>query len=164
LRLRLLQRKENSKRMRVPTARQNGTKSTVPYVLDEQVGYLLRQAMQRHLSIFGEHMTGDLTPTQFSVLFRLHESGPCSQNLLGRRAAMDAATVKGVIDRLTLRGLTEVKSDAEDGRLMVVSLTAEGQSAIKSALPLAGLITAETLKPLSARERAVLLRLLRKLC
>jgi DNA-binding MarR family transcriptional regulator len=109
-------------------------------------------------------MTGDLTPTQFSVLFRLHESGPCSQNLLGRRAAMDAATVKGVIDRLTLRGLTEVKSDAEDGRLMVVSLTAEGQSAIKSALPLAGLITAETLKPLSARERAALLRLLRKLC
>ncbi len=134
------------------------------YVLDEQVGYLLRQAMQRHLAIFSEHMIGELTPTQFSVLFRLHEMGPCSQNLLGRRAAMDAATVKGVIDRLTLRGLTEVKADAADGRLMVVSLTRDGREVIGAALPWAGYISAETLKPLTSREKAAFLRLLRKLC
>ncbi len=134
------------------------------YVLDEQVGYLLRQAMQRHLAIFGENMAGDLTSTQFSVLFRLHELGPCSQNLLGRRAAMDAATVKGVIDRLTLRGLTESKSDAEDGRLTVVSLTEQGRNLIEAAIPRAERITAETLKPLSPRERGAFLKLLRKLC
>jgi len=31
----------------------------------------------------------------------LTETGPCSQNLLGRLTAMDVATIKGVIDRLT---------------------------------------------------------------
>jgi DNA-binding MarR family transcriptional regulator len=139
-------------------------KSNGGYVLDQQVGYLLRQAMQRHLAIFSDQMTPDLTPTQFSVLFRLQESGPCSQNLLGRRAAMDAATVKGVIDRLTLRGLTEVRSDSEDARLMVVSLTQEGRDAVEAALPCAERISAETLKPLSPREQAALLKLLRKLC
>jgi DNA-binding MarR family transcriptional regulator len=138
--------------------------SSEGYVLDEQVGYLLRQAMQRHLSIFSENMTNELTSTQFSVLFRLHELGPCSQNLLGRRAAMDAATVKGVIDRLTLRGLTESRSDAEDGRLTVVSLTREGKNLIEAAIPRAERISAETLKPLSPREQATFLKLLRKVC
>jgi DNA-binding MarR family transcriptional regulator len=138
--------------------------SSEGYVLDEQVGYLLRQAMQRHLSIFSENMTNELTSTQFSVLFRLHELGPCSQNLLGRRAAMDAATVKGVIDRLTLRGLTELRSDAEDGRLTVVSLTREGKNLIEAAIPRAERISAETLKPLSPREQATFLKLLRKVC
>jgi MarR family transcriptional regulator, lower aerobic nicotinate degradation pathway regulator len=134
------------------------------YVLDEQVGYLLRQAMQRHLAIFSESMTSELTSTQFSVLFRLLECGPCSQNLLGRRAAMDAATVKGVIDRLTLRGLTESRSDADDGRLAVVSLTAQGRNLIETAIPRAERISAETLKPLSPREQATFLKLLRKVC
>jgi DNA-binding MarR family transcriptional regulator len=150
--------------MSASTVAEEQTESADAYVLDEQVGYLLRQAMQRHLAIFSEHMIGELTPTQFSVLFRLYDAGPCSQNLLGRRAAMDAATVKGVIDRLSLRGLTEVKPDADDGRLMVVSLTGDGRGVIEAALPWAKYISSETLKPLSAREKTAFLRLLRKLC
>ena len=36
---------------------------------------------------------------------------------------MDVATIKGVIDRLTARGLTETSPDPEDGRRLLVSLT-----------------------------------------
>ena len=50
------------------------------YKLDEQIGYLLRLANQRHLEIFSEHMP-TLTPTQFSVLARLYEVGQLSQNI-----------------------------------------------------------------------------------
>jgi len=138
--------------------------SSHSYVLDEQIGYLLRQATQRHLAIFGEHMVESLTPTQFSALLRLYQLGPCSQNLLGRRSAMDAATIKGVIDRLTQRGLTENKSDKNDSRLMVIHLTAKGRALVGGALIAAERITLETLKPLNARERASLLKLLKKLC
>ena len=40
---------------------------------------------------------------------------------------MDVATIKGVIDRLTARGLTETSPDPEDGRRLLVSLTRAGQ-------------------------------------
>ena len=49
---------------------------------------------------------------------------------VGRLTAMDVATIKGVIDRLTVRGLTETSSDPEDGRRLRVSLTRAGQQLV----------------------------------
>ena len=74
------------------------------YVLDDQAGFLMRVAMQRHTSIFTSRMVEGLTQTQFAALAKLYEVGPCSQNYLGRLIYLDAATIKGVVDRLDLRG------------------------------------------------------------
>jgi len=60
------------------------------YVLDEQVGFQLRVAMQRHSSIFTARMIEGLTQTQFAALAKLYEVGPCSQNHLGRLIYLDA--------------------------------------------------------------------------
>ena len=95
------------------------------YVLDEQIGFILRQVSQRHAMIFSRDIGAELTPTQWAALAKLAETGPCSQNQLGRLTAMDVATIKGVIDRLTARGLTETSADPEDGRRLRVSLTRE---------------------------------------
>jgi MarR family transcriptional regulator, lower aerobic nicotinate degradation pathway regulator len=81
------------------------------YVLDDQIGFILRQVSQRHAVIFARDIGADLTPTQWAALSKLVEVGPCSQNQLGRLTAMDVATIKGVIDRLTARGLTETSAD-----------------------------------------------------
>src|SRR3981189_2517254 len=86
------------------------------YVLEEQVGFILRQVLQPHPSIFAPEIGTNLTPTQRAALANLTETGPCSQNQLGRLTAMDVATIKGMIDRLTARGLTETSADPEDGR------------------------------------------------
>src|SRR5882762_2867235 len=86
------------------------------YVLEEQIGFILRQVWQRHATIFAREIGINLTPTQWAALAKLTETGPCSQNQLGRLTAMDVATIKGVIDRLTARGLTETSADPEDGR------------------------------------------------
>ncbi len=93
-----------------------GEASGKPYSLDAQVGFLLRQASQRHTAIFAARMIGDLTTTQWAALARLEERGPCSQNLLGRLTAMDAATIKGVVDRLVGRGYAEATADPNDSR------------------------------------------------
>ena len=69
------------------------------YRLQEQVGFILRKAHQRHVAIFAAHI-GDLTPPQFAALAKLNDVGETSQNQLGALIAMDAATIKGVIDRL----------------------------------------------------------------
>ena len=63
------------------------------YALDEQAGFLLRVAMQRHTAIFMSRMVEGLTQTQFAVLAKLFEVGPCSQNHLGRLIYLDAATL-----------------------------------------------------------------------
>jgi len=135
----------------------------LPYVLEEQIGFILRQVYQRHSTIFAEQMESGLTPTQWTALVKLFEVGPCSQNRLGRIAAMDVATIKGVIDRLTARGLTETSQDPEDGRRLSVSLTEVGRLAVENALPNAIGITELTLGPLAPKERETLLLLLSKL-
>lgn len=133
------------------------------YVLDEHVGFVLRQVTQRHLAIFSEMMVDDLTPTQFSAIVRLYEHGSCSQNRLGRLTAMDGPTIKGVIDRLTRRGITTTSPDQEDSRLLIISLTAAGRRVVERAIPRAKQITEATLAPLSTAQRTQLSALLHAL-
>ncbi|MCK1337225.1 DNA-binding MarR family transcriptional regulator [Bradyrhizobium sp. LB1.3] len=141
-----------------------GVKPAKPsYVLDEQVGFILRQVWQRHSAIFSREIGTNITPTQWAALSKLVETGPCSQNQLGRLTAMDVATIKGVIDRLTARGLTETSQDPEDGRRLLVSLTRAGQQLAEKVAPSALAITRETLAPLDAKEREMLMSLLNRL-
>lgn len=133
------------------------------YVLDNQIGFLIRRAQQRHLNIFSTYMGEDLTARQFAVLAKLKQIGACSQNALGRQTALDAATTNGVIRRLQERGLVEkVKSD-EDLRLKLVRLTPEGDRTVTRMIPIAQDITAKTMAPLNREEQATLARLLRRL-
>jgi DNA-binding MarR family transcriptional regulator len=132
------------------------------YHLQDQVGFILRKAHQRHVSIFASHI-GDLTPPQFAALAKLYDIGETSQNQLGTLIAMDAATVKGVIDRLKARGLVELSRHEVDKRRLLVNLTPEGRDAIERLIPLAREITDETLAPLSAKEITIFMKLLAKL-
>src|SRR3954465_7744295 len=106
-----------------------------PYVLEEQIGFILRQVWQRHAAIFAREIGISLTPTQWAALAKLLETGPCPQNHPGRLTAMDVATIKGVIDRLTARGLTETGRDPADGRRLLVTLTRAGQQLAEKTAP-----------------------------
>ena len=132
------------------------------YRLEGQVGFVLRRATQRHLAIFAARIP-ELTPTQFAALAKLEELGPVSQNRLGRETAMDASTIKGVIDRLSARGLVETAPDARDRRRLMVTLSAAGRALFEALAPAALEISAETLAPLSPAERRRFLDLLEKL-
>lgn len=133
------------------------------YCLDDQVGFLLRQSHQRHATIFGRMMIEGMTPTQWAALSKIAETGPLSQNLLGRNTAMDAATVKGVVDRLVGRGLVEARAMPSDNRRKEIALTQLGQDIVRAAAPIAHNISRETLAPLSPAEQQVFLRLLGKM-
>jgi len=133
------------------------------YRLDDQVGFVLRQAQQRHTTLFSALMIEGLTPTQWAALARLAEVGRASQNRLGRLTAMDAATIKGVIDRLNARGFTGTRPDPADARRLLVELTPLGADVFARGEPLAREITAQTLAPLDEDERTTLVKLLRRL-
>lgn len=136
---------------------------TPGYKLEEQVGYLLRLASQRHSGIFQSLITEDLTPQQFSTLIRVAEQAEVSQNQLGRLAAMDIATIKGVVDRLKTKGLLDTKPDPGDKRRSIVFLTQSGHDLIAQLHKDGLTISQQTLAPLKPAERRTLLALLKKI-
>lgn len=134
------------------------------YVVEEQVGFLMRRANQRHTAIFTEAMAVvELTPTQFTALVKVAELGRVTQNHLGRLSAMDPATIQGVVRRLMDRGLVTRTADPLDRRATVLALTPAGLALAEQAVVAARRITEATLDPLSADERRQLLSLLVKL-
>ena len=101
------------------------------YVLEDQVGYLLRCAHQRATETFNAVMAEfSVTPTQFAALAKLDDLQAVSQNQLGRLTAMDPATISGVIGRLTTRGYVQASPDPKDARVVVLGLTPAGKAAI----------------------------------
>src|SRR5262245_5323213 len=149
--------------MTTPPAARPRRSNGAAYRLDEQVGFILRRVSQRHMAIFAGHIDNDITPTRWAALAKLYESGPTSQTLLGRRTAMDAATIKGVVDRLTRLHLIETRADPADGRRRVVALTEAGRRLVEKSLARAAAITRKTLAPLSVEEQERFLAFLRRL-
>lgn len=132
--------------------------------LIDQIGFLLRIASQRHTAIFSRMMIESLTPPQFAALAKLREVGPCSQNRLGRLIFLDAATIKGVVDRLAGRGLVITADDPLDRRRRAVALTDIGRATADRAAEVAQKIAEATLEPLTPDERTRLISLLHKIC
>jgi MarR family transcriptional regulator, lower aerobic nicotinate degradation pathway regulator len=135
------------------------------YVLEAQIGHLLRRAHQRATAIFLAEL-GDahgVTPTQFAALVKLYDLGEQSQNELGRLTAMDPATVQGVVRRLAARRLIARSGDPADRRRSRLRLTAAGRALVERTLPLGFTVSARTLAPLAPRERARFLKLLQRL-
>ncbi len=138
------------------------TTRMAPYQLEAQVGFKLRLANQRHLEIFNRLMP-DITPTQFAVLAKLRNEVKISQNQLGRLVGMDAATTKGVVDRLRKKGLVQSSPSETDMRRLEISLTDAGVAFAADAVVTAHEISAETVGNLTPREVERLLKLLDKL-
>lgn len=130
------------------------------YVLDAQIGFVLRLASQRHVAIFQRHAAHGLTPPQFSVMMRLDQHGTLSQNHLGRLTGLDVATVKGVVDRLCAKGLIAAGTDVRDKRLTLLSLTHAGRAMIPALQAMGARVSEETVETLTQAERRTLLRLL----
>ncbi len=134
-----------------------------PYILEDQIGFILRKVSQRHSTIFSDHMPADLTPTRFAAMAKLLERGALSQNELGRLTAMDVATIKGVVDRLRQRKLVISKKDPKDARRQLISLTAKGERVVQAAVTDALVVSDKTAEPLTEVETKQLLKLLCKL-
>jgi len=145
-------------------ARGKSQKEIRAYNFQEQVGFLLRKAYQSHALLF-QRLCPDkqLTTAQFAVLCALRDGGACSLSDIGRAVVMDPATTRGIVARLSERGMVALKSDVVDKRRMVVGLTKKGRTQINKIIPHAINISEATFSPLNPAERAALVYLLRKL-
>jgi len=130
------------------------------YDLDNQVGFRLRLAMQKHTDIFFKNMDLGLTQAQFATMARLQATGACSQNQLGRSVGLDTASMVGVIRRLKARKLISIIKNKEDRRRVIIDLTASGDALIQKAIKMGVRANEQTLAPLTPSQRKQLISLL----
>ena len=104
-----------------------------------------------------------MTPTQFAALAKIDDMGSVSQNQLGRLTRMDPATISGVVSRLFARGYVRQATDLKDARLVVLTLTPAGQSAVAAMKRVATEVSKRTLEPLTTGEANALIKALTKI-
>lgn len=134
------------------------------YVVDQQVGYLLRKAYQRHLAIFQQNIgSTQLTSVQFTVLYTVNFFKNCSQKELIENTAIDQATIRGIVDRLIKRELLLQSQDVVDKRKVKIHITDLGKEVLQNATEKAQLISEKTLDRLNPAEQVALIYLLKKI-
>ena len=78
---------------------------------------------------------GDLTESQFGVLEAIYHLGPMCQNVLAEKILKSSGNMTLVIDNLEKKRLVKRRRSTEDRRMVVVSLTGDGQELIERILP-----------------------------
>lgn len=93
---------------------------------------------------------------EFAVLHLLHDSGPISQQALGRALRIHPSNLVALIDELERRELLTRRRDAADRRRYLLELTTEGRRRLEQAERVALEAEREMLAPLSSAEREAL--------
>mgnify|MGYP001291964343 CR=1 FL=1 len=130
----------------------------------DNILFLFAKAHQRAQgALKGRLRPFGLTPMQCLFMETLWEEDGLPVGEIGRRIAIDTATLAGILDRLVTSGWVRREADAQDGRVARVYLTEKGTAAIS---PLAAAIEQtndELLKGFSLEERLLLKRFLKDL-
>jgi MarR family 2-MHQ and catechol resistance regulon transcriptional repressor len=105
----------------------------------------------------------DLTITQFGVLETVYHLGPMSQREIGDKLLKSGGNMTLVIDNLCKRGLVTRTRSTEDRRVMLISLTEEGLTAISRIFPAHAKVITREMNALTPDEQRELGRLCKKL-
>lgn len=104
-----------------------------------------------------------LTESQFGVLEALLHLGPLCQRELASKVLKSAGNMTTVVDNLQRRGLVERKREADDRRVVTVSLTGRGEAVIRDAFPRVVTALVGAFSVLTAGEQKQLAALCRRL-
>ncbi|HWG13301.1 MAG TPA: MarR family transcriptional regulator [Streptosporangiaceae bacterium] len=99
--------------------------SDVAAALRESVGLLLRRLRQQHLE-------GELTLPENSALTRLSRNGPATSSALAKLEQISPQSMGATLANLEAQGLVTRHPDPEDGRRVVLSVTAAGQQILQN--------------------------------
>jgi DNA-binding MarR family transcriptional regulator len=143
--------------------RQRRHNPTTVLDLAQNVGFLVRKLYQKNQTIWQATCPDpQLTSVQFAALNTIFRMGPSSLAEIGRAAAMDAATTRGVVDRLRARDLLTLETTSQDRRKVIVKLEPAGEAIVQTMQATVQSIADATLHPLNPAERIALQFLLLK--
>ena len=130
--------------------------------IDDQPGYYIRRLHQISVGIFLQELSElGVTPVQYAALQTVANQPGIDQRTLARTVALDASTTGGVVDRLEQRGVLERRAAPTDRRVRQWWLTAAGDQLLADAVPAMLQAQQQILAPLTERQRAEFMRLMR---
>lgn len=136
--------------------------SPLPQLPERAPFHLMRRALQQHQTRWAERLP-ELTKPQYAVLRAVAAEPGSDQAGVGRRAAVDKATLVPLLDRLTERGLVRRTPDATDRRRRNLELTDIGHEFLAQVTPVAEQVNLSMLGALTEAEQDVLRDLLSRL-
>jgi DNA-binding MarR family transcriptional regulator len=92
--------------------------------LRASIGLLLRRLRQVQAE-------GELTLPESAALTRLDRSGPSTASALARQEQISPQSMGATLGALEARGLVERRSDPQDGRRVVLSVTDSGRQVLQ---------------------------------
>lgn len=129
--------------------------------MQEPIGYLIKRAqaalrarMERAVEVHG------LTTPQYAALSALEQEPGLSNAELARRCFVTPQTMIRVVDKLASRGLIERAGHETHGRVLVTTLTREGERAVASCHADVGRVEQQMLAGIARRDRERLRALL----
>jgi DNA-binding MarR family transcriptional regulator len=135
-----------------------------PEPLANALGFLLSWNGQRIARRFAESLEPlGLRPPHFGIMRMLSFAPGRTQQELVAGAMIDASSMVKMIDELERMGLAERRINPDDRRKRAVYLTAAGRRKLERAQKVANGVADDVFGALSAKERATLQELLRKL-
>lgn len=130
--------------------------------IDDLPGHYIRRLHQISVGVFLQELADlGITPVQYAALQTVANQPGIDQRTLARLIALDASTTGGVVDRLEQRGALERRTAPADRRARQLWLTEAGEQLLADAVP--AMLSAQQLilAPLTDRQRADFMRLLR---
>src|SRR5271166_2806413 len=100
--------------------------------------------------------------SDFAILEVLLHKGAQPVNAIGKKVLLTSGSITTAVDRLETRKLVRRSGDPDDRRSRIVALTAAGERLISSAFEQHAVDMERAFGVLNSRERAALIRLLKK--
>jgi MarR family 2-MHQ and catechol resistance regulon transcriptional repressor len=104
-------------------------------------------------SVFSKY---GLTTEQFGVLASIKSRGPLRPTDLARIMERTPNSMSMLIDRMVKAGLVRRTRDRKDRRVVTVSMTSKGETAVEPAIPVGWEFIHQILSPLSQDDRRAL--------
>jgi DNA-binding MarR family transcriptional regulator len=82
------------------------------------------------LSVPAEWLTSDMTVAQLRILLLLYTDGSSRMSSIAASTGIAVSTATGIVDNLVKKGLVSRGADPEDRRLVICSLSPQGQDTI----------------------------------
>jgi MarR family transcriptional regulator, lower aerobic nicotinate degradation pathway regulator len=130
----------------------------------EKPGHLIRRLQQISFALFmDETREFDITPVQYSAILAIDNHPGIDQTALCNIIAIDRSTIGDVVTRLELKKLIKRTTGANDRRTKLLCITPAGRKLINNIEPTVQSTQKRILEPLTFRERAAFVRMLKQL-
>lgn|GEM_PF-4191434 len=125
--------------------------------LSDEIMPVLRRIVRRFRA-----GSGEVTEAQLGILKEIESSDRTTARELAQGSNMTSAAVSQFVSQLSSRGFVQTDRSARDRRVVELSLTNKGRSALRDARERGKNIVAHLFRPLTRQEKETLVTLLRK--